>query len=433
MNGKIYVPTTGALYCVGTPGADSAAAELPELPQESPRSEDETPAQLQLVPVESLLRPGTRQPYDVRLYNSRGQYLRNASPDEVQFSIEGPGTIDEFGRYTILNDQEEHAPVSVTAKMGQLEGQARIRVIPDLDWSFDFDNGEVPITFIGARYRHIVLDWDLLSKLRDEDALAGNLYIYLMTEFTNFAPKRDFDDSTPQQRWTALLRFLGLDEGESKPKTLEQAQATFGPALDRLKEENVVSSIEWSTWPRPTGNEDETVPEPKLSVVKGTRKVDGNGVMCKIKTIPKGARSQGWMGLPDLHDYTIQADVLGFARDGKLPDIGLVAQRYTIDLMGAAQQLQFRTWTPQLNRFSAVAPVEWSAETWYTLKFRASVVDGQAVLRGKVWKRDEDEPNDWQLVATDEIPNEVGSPGLFGNAKDSEIFYDNLTVTRNVD
>jgi len=25
----------------------------------------------------------------------------------------------------------------------------------------------------------------------------------------------------------------------------------------------------------------------------------------------------------------------------------------------------------------------------------------------------------------------IGSPGLFGNSKDSELFYDNLTVTRN--
>ncbi len=41
------------------------------------------------------------------------------------------------------------------------------------------------------------------------------------------------------------------------------------------------------------------------------RDVDGNKVMVKVTTIPKGTRSQSWMGPTDLHDYTIQADVLG--------------------------------------------------------------------------------------------------------------------------
>ena len=137
------------------------------------------------------------------------------------------------------------------------------------------------------------------------------------------------------------------------------------------------------------------------------------------------------MGHPDLHDYTIQADVLAYERDDKLPDVGLVAQRYTPDMMGASQALTMRTWTPQLNRFSASVPFEWEANTWYTMKFRAEAHGDKAVLKAKVWKRGEEEPADWTLTAEDETPNLVGSPGLFGNAKDAEIFYDNLTVTAN--
>ena len=59
--------------------------------------------------------------------------------------------------------------------------------------------------------------------------------------------------------------------------------------------------------------------------------------MTKIKTIPKGARSQGWMGPPSLSGYTIQADVFGAEKDEKMPDIGLIGQRYTLDMMGASQ------------------------------------------------------------------------------------------------
>ena len=100
--------------------------------------------------------------------------------------------------------------------------------------------------------------------------------------------------------------------------------------------------------------------------------------------------------------------------------------------MGASQQLQIRTWTPQLQtRFSETKPVKWEADKWYTLKFRAAVEDGKAVLRGKVWPRDEKEPAEWMIEAVDEEPNVVGSPGLYGNANDSEIFIDNVLVTPN--
>ena len=69
--------------------------------------------------------------------------------------------------------------------------------------------------------------------------------------------------------------------------------------------------------------------------------------MVKITTIPKGTRSRSWMGPSDLHDYTIQADVRGSEVDGKLPDIGLIAQGYTLDLQGADQKLEVRTWVTQ--------------------------------------------------------------------------------------
>jgi len=191
----------------------------------------------------------------------------------------------------------------------------------------------------------------------------------------------------------------------------------------------VVASVDWSTWPRDLG-EGNTVDEIRLAVKRGERKIDGNGVMTKIKTIPKGARSQGWMGHPDFTNYTIQADVYGAEKNSKQPDIGLVAQRYTLDLMGASQQLQIRTWTTQL-RMANTVPFEWQPNTWYTMKFQTAVEDGNAVLKGKVWKQGEDEPTEWTVTASDEPGEHQGSPGLFGNAKDAEIFYDNLTVTAN--
>src|SRR5690606_30060536 len=141
---------------------------------------DTTPAWVQVTPVEVLLKPRSKQPYQVRLYNAKGQYLRLAgAEDGVKFSIEGPGEISEAGEYQIPGDFKGQAAVTVTAALGELKGTARARVVPDLPWTFSFDDGEVPITWVGAQYRHVVVDWDLFEKLRKEDKRAAEFYLYL--------------------------------------------------------------------------------------------------------------------------------------------------------------------------------------------------------------------------------------------------------------
>lgn len=162
------------------------------------------------------------------------------------------------------------------------------------------------------------------------------------------------------------------------------------------------------------------------------REVGGDQMLVKINTIPKGTRSQAWIGHPTSHDYTIQADFKATRKNDQIPDMGLINQRYTLDLMGSAQQLQIRSWTPRLElRFAKSVPQQWKEDVWYTLKFQSENQPGQAVLRGKVWPRDESEPKDWMIEAADLAPNTVGSPGLFGNASVAEFLIDNVKVTDN--
>ena len=260
------------------------------------------------------MRPGETVAFRVRLFNDRGQLI-DEQPADVTFGVDHGGTINAKGQFQ-ADPNARHVAAEITAHVGDLSGRARVRIVPDLPWQFDFSDRQIPITFIGIRYRHVIRD------------------------------------------------------------------------------------------------------------------LDGNPVMVKITTIPKGTRSQGWMGHSDFHDYTIEADVMGALQNGKMPDIGLIAQRYTLDLMGASQQLQIRTWTPQL-RMARTVPFEWKPDVWYHMKFRAANENGKAVLRGKVWPRGEPEPEAWTVEAIDLSPNTHGSPGLFGNAKDAEIFLDNIRVTPN--
>jgi len=313
-HGRLFVPTTLQLYCFAKPNGAASAEPRPESPQETPVEDDPEVAHVQVVPAELLLHPGDEQQFKVRLYNSRGQRLETADA-EIEYSVDQAGTIDSEGHFK-ADPNAAHVAAYVTAKVGEISGQARVRVVPDLPWTFDFSNEEIPITFVGIRYRHVIRD------------------------------------------------------------------------------------------------------------------LDGDPAMVKITTIPKGTRSQGWMGHSDFHDYTIEADVMGAESENKMPDIGLIAQRYTLDLMGASQQLQIRTWTPQL-RMAQTVPFEWQPNVWYRMKLKAANENGKAVLRGKVWPRDAEEPAEWTVEAVDEMPNTEGSPGLFGNAKDAEIFLDNIRVVPN--
>jgi len=218
-------------------------------------------------------------------------------------------------------------------------------------------------------------------------------------------------------------------------------------------------------------------PDPKSGLNKGepplpwvgmryrhvVREVDGSKCMVKITTIPKGTRSQGWIGPIELSDYAMSADfraeesglnaakpaaaadsddpdealpppapASGTTADlsiSRLPDMGLIAQRYTLDLMGASQQLQLRTWPPQVaTHFSVTVPYSWKAGRWYSMRLEATHDGVDAVVRGKVWPRGEPEPTEWTISGVHEAGNLQGSPGFFGNAKVSEIAIDNVRV-----
>ncbi len=337
-HGRIYLPTLARIYCLGTEDQKPAAAPIPEATAEQPVAADDKPATVQVVPGVVLLNSGEKQQFRARLYNERGQFLREG---DAKFSVAGPGKIDEASGLYQAPDGSEHTAATVTAMVGEVSGQARVRVTPPLPWKFDFQKtplvanpknpklleGLAPITWVGLRYRHVV---------RVPDGL------------------------------------------------------------------------------------------------------DGRKVLVKVNTIPKGTRSQGWMGSDRMHDYTIQSDVRATSNQknnpaGGMADVGLIAQRYTMVLMGSDQQLQIRYWPTQVaTQFSKTIPFNWKPDVWYSMKFRAGMEGEKAVLKGKVWPRDEKEPDAWTIEADDDMPNTEGSPGLAGDTSNKgEFYYDNIQIYSN--
>jgi len=230
---------------------------------------------------------------------------------------------------------------------------------------------------------------------------------------------------------------IGDDLLYTAPTETTGAGVTFNAAFGELKSVargRVIAQLPWSY-----DFEDKKVPIFWIGAAYRHQPSElptgGNGLV-KISTIPKGTRSQSFLGKPSAHDYTVQAEV--YAADTKnkvptekLPDMGVVNQRYTLSLEGS-QKLQIRSWVSMLEqRFAKTIPFEWQAKTWYTLKFQSENKDGKAILRGKVWKTGEPEPEAWTIEAEDLLPNKVGSPGIFGKSSDAEFYIDNVTVKAN--
>ena len=143
-------------------------------------------------------------------------------------------------------------------------------------------------------------------------------------------------------------------------------------------------------------------------------------------------RSNLYIGPPSLHDYTVQADLLGTeGTQGSVrrPDMGLIAGGYVLDLQGVHQRLQVRAWDTELRLMEQV-DFKWDPNVWYTMKLSVGTKGAEGVIRAKVWPRGEAEPAAWTVTARDPRPVRHGSPGLYGYSP-AEIRYDNLKVTAN--
>jgi hypothetical protein len=152
---------------------------------------------------------------------------------------------------------------------------------------------------------------------------------------------------------------------------------------------------------------------------------------------PLVARANAYITMPDETNYTIQADVMGQKVRDDMPDIGVVANRYTLQLAGNTQQLRLISWDA-LPRVDKTIGFGWKPEIWYRMRLSCDVQGDKAVVRGKVWPRDAAEPSDWTVEFVDTTPNREGAAALYGYASGiinkqigTEIFYDNVRITPN--
>ncbi len=145
-NGRIYVVSEAALYAIGKKKAKGAAAR-PAMTQDGPVGES---AHVQVVPTELVLAPGQSVQFRARLFDGKGRFVRETA---ATWSLEQlNGSVGADGKFTSAPDAVAQAGL-VKATVGNISGAARVRVIPPLPWSIDFEampEGPAPRHWINA-------------------------------------------------------------------------------------------------------------------------------------------------------------------------------------------------------------------------------------------------------------------------------------------
>ncbi|HEV2861585.1 MAG TPA: PQQ-binding-like beta-propeller repeat protein [Pyrinomonadaceae bacterium] len=312
-DGRVFLLTDAALYCIGK----KTARPVEKYSAGGGEPTNAQVAHVQVVPAEVLLKPGESARFRVRLFDERGNFVREEKA--ATWSLDKLNGKADAGQFTASSDAVVQTG-EVRATVGGLVGAARVRVIPPLPWDENFDAMEL---------------------------------------------------NTFPQHWTNTgMKFI-------------------------------------------------------------TREVDGRRVF--VKTTEGSSllsRARAFMGPGDLHDYTVEADILATTKRRQVGDAGVIAQRYSLTLFGNAQKLELTPWQPETARRVDV-PFEWKTDTWYRVKLRVeNLPDGQVRARGKAWPSGSPEPEAWAIERTDPIGNHQGSPGIFGSAL-AEIYFDNVKVYAN--
>jgi outer membrane protein assembly factor BamB len=346
-NGRVFFGTRDEFYCIGKKDHKAKADPVPPQPQEAPAKPDAPTTHLQVVPADIVLSPGETATFKVRAFDAHGHFQKEVpamwslpAPTPPPNSMLKPpplrAEIDTAGKLMIDKAPPTQQGI-VLAKVGELTGRARVRVVTALPNKFDFTKvpeGAVPGGWVNVAGKFVI------AKLPDG---------------------------------TMALKKLANN------------------------------------------------PRPPL------------------------ARANAFMNLPTLHDYTVQADLLGKEKREYLPDMGLVNCRYTLILDGKPdtedkkRRLRIISWesTPKPRVDHNIA-FDWKPDVWYRVKLTVEAQKDKAIVRGKVWPAKDPEPKDWTIEFEDATPNREGAPALYGYATGiletdpgAEIYYNNVSVVPN--
>lgn len=139
-DGRVFLVTDAALYCIGKKSLQAESVNGGGGPLLSMPG---TVAHVQVIPAEVTVRPGESVRFRVRLFDERGRFLGSRRSQEVNgWTLDKLNGKLEGGQFTSARDAVVQTG-EVRATAGGVTGAARVRVIPPLPWSENFDAMEV--------------------------------------------------------------------------------------------------------------------------------------------------------------------------------------------------------------------------------------------------------------------------------------------------
>jgi outer membrane protein assembly factor BamB len=138
-DGRVYVTSMEAMYAIGKRQPTKPAAAKPQAASASGPA-----AFVQVFPYDVLLTPGSKQAFKLRLYDAKGVLIREEKPAAATWATDQlAGTVGTDGVYVAA---KENSAGFIKATVGGVTGQARVRVVTPLPWTYDFESpkGEGP-------------------------------------------------------------------------------------------------------------------------------------------------------------------------------------------------------------------------------------------------------------------------------------------------
>ena len=154
--GRIYVVTMEKMFAIGPKGVPKGgiiSGTVPGLGEAGPL------ASLLVTPTEVVTKPGGPLTLTVRGFEANGRPV--AKSGDATWTLENlKGTVAD-GKFTADSAAAGQAGL-VKAAIGSITGTARVRVVPDLPWTFDFEDGKEtpPPQWVNAAGKFAVRDLD---------------------------------------------------------------------------------------------------------------------------------------------------------------------------------------------------------------------------------------------------------------------------------
>lgn len=161
------------------------------------------------------------------------------------------------------------------------------------------------------------------------------------------------------------------------------------------------------------------------------RELDGGKVFNKTLDRLLFQRAFTFFGDSRMSNYTVTADVRSDGNKRMMSNVGVINQRYVINLVGNYKQLEV---VSNQERIKVAVPFPMQPKTWYRIESRVDLSpDGSGVVRAKAWKRDEPKPENWTIEVPHKNAHSHGAAGVYGFALQNRfaVYIDNISVTSN--